>query len=354
MASNETTICNLALGKLGAKTVMSLNDASPEARAAKLHYAATRDEVLRAHRWNFAIKRVKLTRLAEAPLFGWSAQYMLPADCLRVLQVNGYEETQREGRWEVEARRLLTSSACAKMKYVSRVTDCNLFDALFVKALALKLAAELAKPLTGSGQLAGDLLTEYERITGPTARGADVFEGRPKRKLPWVGSDFVRARGASFFFDGDDGDGGCECGDGVEEMPEIFELPKPPPADALWQTWKEDRFRRDDPRWKIVDWHFPVSPSGDGRYHSGCVNFVWTSTTDDGTMQAWDVVWSKQPEEQQAALLEIVSPRAAAGEQVFAVEYYGSRTVSGGVGAWVRVFTPSSDNYKLYELQPLA
>ena len=200
MASNETTICNLALGKLGAKTVMSLDDASPEARAAKLHYAATRDEVLRAHRWNFAIKRARVARLAEAPLFGWSAQYTLPVDCLRVLQVNGYEEGQREGRWEVEGRRLLTSSACAKVKYISRVTDCTLFDPLFVKSLALKLAAELAKPLAGSSSLAGELLTEYERITGPSARAADAFESRPKRKLPWVGSDFVRARGGSFFF----------------------------------------------------------------------------------------------------------------------------------------------------------
>jgi len=80
MASTAITICNLALGKLGAARIISLTEASPEANACSIHYEQTRNEVLRAHRWNFAITRATLTELASAPEFGWAHQYQLPND----------------------------------------------------------------------------------------------------------------------------------------------------------------------------------------------------------------------------------------------------------------------------------
>ena len=194
MPANETTICNLALSKFGSKRIQSLEDASPEARACKLNYGPTRDEVLRTHRWNFAMKRATLSRLTGAPPFGWAAWYQLPVDCLRVFQLNGWEDHEQRDRWEVEGGRLLTDEDEAQIKYAARVTDGNLYDAIFVKALACKLAAEICRPLTGGNAMAGDLLSEYERLTSPKARRADAAEGRSKRKLPWVESDFVRAR----------------------------------------------------------------------------------------------------------------------------------------------------------------
>jgi hypothetical protein len=194
MSANETTIANLALGKIGSKRILSLDDASPEARACKLHYDTVRDEVLRSHRWNFAIRRQTLTALTEVPLFGWSVQYQLPVDCLRVLQLNGYEETEQAGLWEVEGGKILTDEDEAQLKYIARITDGGLFDSIFITALAVKLASVIAKPLTGSSSMSQDLISEYERITGPKARRADAFENRIKRKFQWVGSDLVNAR----------------------------------------------------------------------------------------------------------------------------------------------------------------
>ena len=107
MPANDTTICNLALSKFGSKRIQSLDDASPEARACKLNYGPTRDEVLRSHRWNFATKRATLSRLSGAPPFGWAAWYQLPVDCLRLLQLNGWETHEQRDRWEVEDGRLM-------------------------------------------------------------------------------------------------------------------------------------------------------------------------------------------------------------------------------------------------------
>ena len=194
MAASETTICNLALGKLGARRIIELNEESTEARACLLHYAETRDEVLRHHRWNFAIKRETLVELALPPVFGWGIQYELPSDCLRILDLNGYNLARRPGLWEVEGRILLTNEPNAEIRYICRVTDCNLFDSLFVEALALKLASKIAMPINGSPNMAGQFLGEYERVTGARARRTDAFESNPVRRPAWQNSDLVMAR----------------------------------------------------------------------------------------------------------------------------------------------------------------
>jgi hypothetical protein len=199
MASNETQICNQALERLGSSRILSLEDATAEARFCKLFYPATRDEVLRSHRWNFATKRTVLSRLSDAPIFGWSVQYQLPIDFLRLLQLNRWRESEARSLHEIEGNKLLTNEQEGQLKYIARVTDANLFDALFIEALALKLASKLAKPLTNSNSLHGEFLQEYERVTAPLARRIDAQEDRPKRFIASVHSNLVASRFGSVF-----------------------------------------------------------------------------------------------------------------------------------------------------------
>jgi hypothetical protein len=194
MSASETTIANIALGKLGARRIIALDEESVEARACLLHYAETRDEVLRHHRWNFAIRREILTQLVTPPKFGWRFAYELPTDCLRVIEMNGEHWGGKKRPWEVEGRALLTNDDQAWIRYILRVTDCNQFDSIFVEALATKLASKIARPLTGSGPLSGEMLTEYEKLTGGRARRTDAFESDPLRVPAWVNSDLVTAR----------------------------------------------------------------------------------------------------------------------------------------------------------------
>ena len=118
MAASETTICNLALAKLGAGKIIALDEESPEAQACRLHYAETRDEVLRSHRWNFATRAQSLTENAVPPIFGWNHQFLLPTDCLRVLELNGWNLTQRPGYWQLEGRMLLCNDEAADIRYI--------------------------------------------------------------------------------------------------------------------------------------------------------------------------------------------------------------------------------------------
>ena len=177
---------------------MSLADESKAANWCNTFYAETRDEVLRAHPWNFANKRTVLSRLVAAPVFGWAYQYQLPEDCLRVLQLNACKYWYNDITWEIEGRVLLTDDIEARLKYVCRVADANLFDSIFVEALSIKLASKLAKPIYGSDTVGGNLLAEYARVTGPLAQGVDAREKKSRLRSPREGSRFVQARGAYY------------------------------------------------------------------------------------------------------------------------------------------------------------
>ena len=151
--ASEVQICNRALQKLGSDSITSLADATEPARECNRAYFDVRDAELRDHNWNFAITRVQLAALATGPVWGFDKQFQLPADCLRVIEVNGLNDP---GAWTVEGRMLLANAAAPlDVRYVKRETDAGLFDPLFAEALASRLAAELAEPLTQSNTKAG-------------------------------------------------------------------------------------------------------------------------------------------------------------------------------------------------------
>src|SRR5690606_5587709 len=78
-----TGICNSALAKIGAARITGLAEGSRNAGLCAELYDKCRDDLLRAHSWNFAAARAKLARAAEAPAFGPAHAYVLPADWIR-------------------------------------------------------------------------------------------------------------------------------------------------------------------------------------------------------------------------------------------------------------------------------
>ena len=60
MAQSAVDICNSALQKLGAASILSFQDNSREARQCNIAYDSNRRSELRKHDWNFAIKYTHL------------------------------------------------------------------------------------------------------------------------------------------------------------------------------------------------------------------------------------------------------------------------------------------------------
>tara|TARA_R110000824_G_scaffold149861_9_gene320272 strand:- start:2439 stop:3041 length:603 start_codon:yes stop_codon:yes gene_type:complete len=170
MATSVVQIVNNALVKIGANAILTLTEDSEAARAANLIYEQVRDACIRDHVWNFAVNRVELAQNSAAPAFEFSYQYNLPSDCLRVLQMENMDMF-----YQVEGGKLLTDEGTAKILYLARVEDVNLFDSMFVEALSARIAAELCVTLAESNTLYSNMMEMYQRKLSD-ARSMDAQE----------------------------------------------------------------------------------------------------------------------------------------------------------------------------------
>lgn len=190
MALNETKICNMALGKLGAKRINDLGDATntkPEAVQCRLHYEPTRDALLRSHSWRFARARKKLSQDTTDPAFEWDNQFILPNDFLRFRSI--YEEdgaTSKSRRHAIEGQRLLTNLSTVSLRYIKKVTDPTEFDPLFVKVLVWLLADEMIGPLAGGDEKIQGKIDRALKLLMPKVFAVDMDETDVGGRSDWI------------------------------------------------------------------------------------------------------------------------------------------------------------------------
>jgi hypothetical protein len=175
MAQTAVDICNSALQRVGATTISSLSDTSPEAKACNVVYDSNRRDELRKYKWNFAITRAVLNVAATAPAFGYAYRYALPADCLRVLRSNDYDLD-----WQIEAGYILTNNDATtiNLRYIKDITDPALFDSSFYNVIAVALAIDINERLTQSNTKRDLLMREYREAL-MDARRVNAFEAGP-------------------------------------------------------------------------------------------------------------------------------------------------------------------------------
>ena len=185
LTTTETSICNSALIKIGAERINSLTETNKRAQLCNEQYSKVRDEVLRSHPWNFAITRASFSQLSSTPAFGYTYEYAIPSDCLRILDLSD-EATE----WKQEGNKILTDSATIKARYIKRVTAPAEYDSFFIEALALRLATDLSYSLVQSTTLSNMLITQYQAHLS-LARSYDAQEGTPP---DLIDDSFVEAR----------------------------------------------------------------------------------------------------------------------------------------------------------------
>ena len=175
-------ICNRAITFLGSERITSLDDDTKEGRAWKAIHEQTRDNVLRAHPWSFAMKRAALAATTTAPAWEYATAYNWPADCLRIVEVDTTEE------WVVEGRQILTDvTGSLNILYVYQVTDPNEFDALFIEVYAARIAADIAYEITASVRVVETATTLYQQLL-TQARNVDAKEAQPQKVNDWLES----------------------------------------------------------------------------------------------------------------------------------------------------------------------
>lgn len=153
------SICSNALLMLGAKPINSLTEENDRARIASNLWEGVRDDLLRSHPWNCAIKRVVLSPEATTPAFDYAYQFALPGDLLRILSLG---ERGEYVEYRVEGRRLLTDSNVVNLRYVFQNDNPATWDSALVYAAELRMAAAMAYAITQSATLAETKRQEAE------------------------------------------------------------------------------------------------------------------------------------------------------------------------------------------------
>jgi hypothetical protein len=103
---------------------------------------------------------------------------------------NDYTEGAYSSDWKVEGRKILTNDeAPLNIRYIARITDSTQYDALFIEALACKMAIEMCEELTQSNTKRELAYKEYIN-TMRDARRMNAFENNPAEQQTdgWVTS----------------------------------------------------------------------------------------------------------------------------------------------------------------------
>ena len=164
-------ICNSALNQLGASSITALTDDSKNARLCNERYTTVRDAVFRSHPWNCLVKRIQLAQDTDTPPWGFTYQYTLPSDCLRVLQIKDYNSD-----YKIEGRKLLIDESDVYLIYLAQITDVNELDVLLRETISANLAQDIAYAITANLQVSKLMAEKYQSKLSE-ARHTDASEG---------------------------------------------------------------------------------------------------------------------------------------------------------------------------------
>lgn len=239
--TSPVDVANIALDNIGARfSITSLNPPLPPPNAAVVarQYQPRIDALMRAAHWDFARKEIGLTLLAAAagtpenqngsvlpvPPFPWQYEYAYPNDCLKARflipnppQVGtasppvfaqgtiatpiwpwtnpGYifkiaTDVDNKGN---AIKVILTDVEFAQLVYTSRVTNCDLWDPLFLNAAASYLGSWLVNPLARNAEV----LKEQIAITKEIVEAARISDGNEGMTSIDRTPDWMAVRGAT-------------------------------------------------------------------------------------------------------------------------------------------------------------
>lgn len=170
MTITKVMICNLALSEIGLRSIAALTETNERARKCNLIFDITVDDVLRAHPWSFATKQEALALVSGETVaeLEYDYVYAYPSKCLMIRKLYTQDTLLdptpikfKELNSSTNTKIIATDLENAYIEYTAQVNDVTVFDPAFVKALAYKMAADMAVPLCGDSSLANDKLKKY-------------------------------------------------------------------------------------------------------------------------------------------------------------------------------------------------
>lgn len=145
-ANTVSEICRQAILRVGSADSFKPYG-EPMALATSL-YDQTRNEVLSDYDWQFARIQSSINADAAAPAFGYLRRYALPTGTLKVLRINGVDEDENFGKWEIVSGYIHTNEVSPiQVETIGIVTDVSKYPPVFLNVLIVTLAMKLAQLL---------------------------------------------------------------------------------------------------------------------------------------------------------------------------------------------------------------
>lgn len=182
------TICSNALLQLGDEPIASFSEDSKRARLCSNLWPQVRDQFMRKHVWTCLRTRIILSPESEEPPFDWGYSFLLPADCMRVMQVGFRGEMLGH---EQAGRRIYADRNTLQLVYIKRIDDPTQWDACMADAAGAEMVARLAYPVTQSASLAQLKRDEADKAL----RFAKSVASQDNPPEEWGDSPFIAVRG---------------------------------------------------------------------------------------------------------------------------------------------------------------
>jgi len=143
-ANSVSEICRQAILRVGSADLFKPYG-EPMSIATSL-FDQTRNELLADFDWQFARSQDTLAFDLTNPKFGYAKRYALPATALKVLRVNGVDEDENFGHWEIVSGYIHTNfTPTIQLEYTAVVSDATKFPPVFTNMLTVTLAMKLSQ-----------------------------------------------------------------------------------------------------------------------------------------------------------------------------------------------------------------
>jgi len=187
--TGKVDIANLALSWLGQAPIALLTEDTEGAILVNANYGFARDAVLEDGEWSFAVRYDKLAQDAAAPVAGYAYKYAIPGDVIRILSARedtSQDRTTNPMLWEKQGGYVVTDSSTCYTYSIWRNDDPNQYTPGFIQAMAARLAADIAIPLTTSRTMQQQLW-KLASVKLRDALNTDGMVGRSKKlRSSWL------------------------------------------------------------------------------------------------------------------------------------------------------------------------
>lgn len=190
---SDVAICATALLELGARPINDFDEESENARLCSNLYPWVRDEMLREHPWNFAKRRVLISRDKESPQFGYANQFTLPSDFIRLIEVNDTPFITGIGwppGYQLENGKILSNETQLRLRYVYANYVPTTWDSSFNRLMIAAMKKALAYAITRDQAAAANATQEWA-IALKQAKTINGVECPPQEI---IGSTFLASR----------------------------------------------------------------------------------------------------------------------------------------------------------------